>query len=55
LVSAGDVGGVAELLYDHAGLRNGVFVFKGLLTNAYLGRRFDLKHTNLDLLMASRL
>ncbi len=55
LLSAGEVGGVTELLYDHAGLRNGVFVFKGLLTNAYLGRRFDLKHTDLDLLIASRL
>lgn len=54
LISAGRAGGLDELLFEHAGLRNGVYTYKGRLTNAYFGRRFDLKHTDLDLLMTSR-
>ncbi|MEZ4954166.1 MAG: alanine dehydrogenase [Saprospiraceae bacterium] len=54
LVSAGKAGGLEEYLYEHHGLRNGVFAYKGRLTNEYLGRRYDLKHTDLDLLLTSR-
>ncbi|MEY3368982.1 MAG: hypothetical protein RI973_2137 [Bacteroidota bacterium] len=55
LARAGEVGGLDELLFDHPSLRNGVYVYRGKLTNAYLSRRFDLKHTDLDLLMTSRI
>jgi alanine dehydrogenase len=34
-------------------LRNGVYTYKGCLTNTYLGERFQLKSTNLDLLITS--
>lgn len=54
LISAGKAGGLDELLFEHAGLQNGVYTFKGRLTNTYLGRRFGLKHTDLNLLMTSR-
>ena len=54
LVSAGKVGGLEEYLYEHIGLRNGVYAFRGRLTNEYLGRRYELKHTDLGLLMTSR-
>jgi len=55
LISAGEVGGIDELLFDHAGLRNGVYAYKGRLTNAYLSRRFGLKNTDLGLLLTTRL
>ena len=55
LIRAGEVGGIEELLFDHTGLRNGVYTYKGRLTNAYLGRRFGLKHTDLGLLLPSSL
>jgi alanine dehydrogenase len=55
LLDAGKAGGLEEMLYFNSGLRNGVYVYKGRLTNAYLGRRFNMKHTDLGLLMASRL
>lgn len=55
LLNAGKMGGLEEYLYEHVGLRNGVYAYKGKLTNEYLGRRFDLKSTDLNLLMASRL
>ncbi len=53
LVSAGQVGGIEDYLYEHHGLRNGVYAYKGRLTNGYLGRRYELKHTDLDLLLTS--
>ncbi|MCC6723855.1 MAG: alanine dehydrogenase [Saprospiraceae bacterium] len=54
LINASKSGGLDELLFEHFGLRNGVYTYKGRLTNAYMGRRFGIKHTDLGLLMASR-
>ncbi|MEO1259098.1 MAG: alanine dehydrogenase [Bacteroidota bacterium] len=54
LVSAGKLGGIEQYLYEHRGLRNGVYSYKGRLTNEYLARRYELKHTDLDLLLTSR-
>ena len=53
LLRAGDVGGIANILFHYAGLRHGVYTYKGCLTNDYLGRRFDIKSTDLDLLITS--
>ncbi len=54
LINADNSGGLDELLFENYGLRNGVYAYKGRLTNAYMGRRFGIKHTDLGLLMASR-
>jgi alanine dehydrogenase len=35
-------------------VRSGIYIFKGSLTNFYLSGRFDLKYTDLNLLIASR-
>jgi alanine dehydrogenase len=42
-----------NLLYEHKGIRNGCYTYKGCITNEYLSRRFGLKYTSLDLLMTS--
>lgn len=55
LLQAGDTGGVERLLSEHRGLRHGIYTYKGCLTNDYLGRRFDMKSMDLDLLMMSDL
>ena len=55
LLKAGNVGSVEGLLSTQRGLRNGVYTYKGALTNEYLGRRFGIKHTDLDLLITSQL
>lgn len=55
IVDSGNKGGLEEMLFEHKGVRNGVYVYKGLLTNAYLGNLFNLKHTHLSLLLPSRL
>jgi alanine dehydrogenase len=46
-------GGIMALITSHEGLRNGVYTYKGCLTNVYIGERFQLKSTNLDLLITS--
>ncbi|MEM1215731.1 MAG: alanine dehydrogenase [Bacteroidota bacterium] len=53
LLRAGDVQSIEKVLFGHSGLRHGVYTYKGSLTNTYLGRRFDIKSTNLDLLITS--
>lgn len=47
------VSGIETLLYQSMGLRNGVYAYKGCITNTYLGEKFDIKSTDLDLLMTS--
>jgi alanine dehydrogenase len=44
-----------HFLVRHAGLRHGVYTFRGCLTNQYLGQRFEMRHTDIDLLMTSGL
>jgi alanine dehydrogenase len=53
LLLKAEAGGIVPLITSHEGLRNGVYTYKGCLTNAYLGERFHLKSTDLDLLITS--
>jgi alanine dehydrogenase len=54
LIKAGNQGSVEALLYDGTGVRNGVYTYKGALTNEYLSKRFNMKYQNINLLIASR-
>lgn len=53
LLLKAETAGIFNLITGHSGLRNGVYTYKGCLTNSYLGERFQLKSTNLDLLITS--
>jgi alanine dehydrogenase len=53
LLNAESTGNIEHLLFTHPGLRHGVYTYKGCLCNEYLGERFDIKATNLDLLITS--
>lgn len=55
LLKAASTGSVEQLLYHDRGLRHGVYIYKGWLTNEYLGRRFNIKSTNIDFLVTSSL
>ena len=46
-------GGILSLITTNKGLRNGVYSYKGCLTNSHLGERFQIKATSLDLLITS--
>lgn len=48
-----ETGGILSLIISNNGLRNGVYTYKGSLTNAHLGERFQMRCTDLDLLITS--
>ena len=54
LLEAGEDGGFENLVWHQVHLRSGIYLFKGALTNFYLSERFDLKYTDLNLLIASQ-
>lgn len=52
LQECADMGGVEGLIVAKPGLRNGVYLYKGCVTNAPIAKRFNVKYTDLDLLLA---
>jgi alanine dehydrogenase len=54
LLEAGEEGGFETLVWHKVHLRSGIYLFKGALTNFHLSQRFDLKYTDLNLLIASQ-
>ncbi|KAA3633031.1 MAG: alanine dehydrogenase [Bacteroidetes bacterium] len=55
LLKAGSTGSIEHLFFSNHGLRHGIYTYKGCLTNEYLGQRFNIKSTDLDLLITSSL
>jgi alanine dehydrogenase len=53
LLLKAETGGMHHLITSNEGLRKGVYTYRGSLTNAYLGSIFQIKSTNLDLLITS--
>ncbi len=53
LKNAADVGGIENLLKTDSGFRNGAYLYKGALTKEFIASKFDLKFTNLELLMSA--
>lgn len=54
MLEMADDGGFENLVWYKINLRSGIYLFKGALTNFHLSQRFDLKYTDLNLLIASR-
>ncbi|MEX1202668.1 MAG: alanine dehydrogenase [Ferruginibacter sp.] len=54
LLETAEDGGIDSLIWHKINIRTGIYLFKGSLTNFYLSERFDLKYTDLNLLIASR-
>ena len=54
LLEIAQEGGLEHLLWHKMNIRQGIYVFKGSLTNFHLSQLFDLKYTDLNLLIASR-
>lgn len=51
LIEMGNQGGCRELIKSDAGFRSGVYMYKGTLTSEVLGKVFDLKYKNIELLI----
>lgn len=53
LLSIGEEGGVDNMLKNNFGVRCGVYLFNGTLTNKSIGETFKLTYQDIDLLMAA--
>lgn len=54
MLETGEDGGIDNVIWYKINIRSGIYLFKGSLTNFYLSERFDLKYTDLNLLIASK-
>ena len=54
LVQIGDLGGLSEIIWHQVQLREGIYLYKGALTDIYISEKFNLKYTDLNLLIASK-
>lgn len=52
LINMGEEGGIEGLLRKDPGVRNGVYLYNGVLTNEYLAETFNLPFKDINLLMA---
>lgn len=48
-----EAGGIIQLLKNDRGIRNGVYLFNGILTNETLGQKFGAMSKDLDLLISA--
>ncbi|HIA07232.1 MAG TPA: alanine dehydrogenase [Flavobacteriales bacterium] len=53
LLEIGDYGGVDGMLKANKGVRNGVYIYNGILTNKMLGEHLGISYKDIDLLMAA--
>tara|TARA_Y100000782_G_scaffold110592_1_gene137279 strand:+ start:23696 stop:24916 length:1221 start_codon:yes stop_codon:yes gene_type:complete len=53
LLEMGEEGGLDRLLRKKRGLRNGVYLYNGILTNEFLGRSYGIPYKDLNLLMSA--
>lgn len=54
LLETAEDGGIENVIWYKINIRSGIYMFKGALTNFHLSERFNLKYTDLNLLIASR-
>ncbi len=54
MLETGEDGGIDRIVWHKINIRSGIYLYKGSLTNFYLSERFDLKFTDLNLLIASK-
>jgi len=53
LLDIGEKGGINNVIWQKAGVRNAVYIYHGQLTNKHLGERFNIPCKDLDLLMVA--
>jgi alanine dehydrogenase len=53
LLDIGEQGGLKNVIWQNAGVRNAVYIYQGHLTSKYIGERFSIPTKDLDLLIVS--
>ncbi len=54
ILNISEEGGIEEIVWHNLNLREGFYMFKGSITDFYMSEKFNLKFTDLNLLIASR-
>jgi len=53
LLQTAESGGFAQQFKDDLNLRNGIYIYNGILTNQLIGNHFGISASDIDLLMAA--
>lgn len=53
LLNIANAGGIKQLLKENDGIRHGTYIYKGILTNDYVGNKLDIPSRDINLLMAA--
>lgn len=53
LLQIGECGDLRYLIREDKGIRNGIYLYNGIITKELIGRKFDIPSRNIDLLMAA--
>ena len=51
LIDTGEFGGLEVMIKSYQGIQNGVYIYKGVLTNKYLAETFSLPYKDINLLL----
>lgn len=51
ILDTGDAGGLEAMIKSYSGMQNGVYIYKGVLTNKYLAETFSLPYKDINLLL----
>jgi alanine dehydrogenase len=51
LLDTGEYGGIESMIKSYSGIQNGVYIYKGVLTNKYLAETFSLPYKDINLLL----
>lgn len=53
LKEAARFGGIEKFMHIHPGFRHGAYLYKGALTKQHIAEQFELKYTDLDLILSA--
>lgn len=53
LLNIANAGGVKQILKENDGVRHGMYIYKGILTNEHVGNKFNIPSRDINLLMAA--
>ncbi len=53
LLDIANAGSITNYIWENAAARNGIYIYKGNLTNRYIGKRLNIYHKDIDLLIAA--
>jgi len=51
ILDTGEYGGLETMIKSYQGIQNGVYIYKGILTNKYLAETFNLPYKDINLLL----